>query len=70
MKQITLDYKLYQQELTEAATYGANLSTDIIKSIEDCLMHLNNYSSEEQYGDAKRRLHILLRDLKSYGKNK
>ena len=70
MKKITIDYKLYQQELTDAAMDGAKVTLELIQSIDKCLSDLDGYSSEEKFYKAKQEIHVILRDLKSYGKNK
>ena len=70
MKQITIDYKLYQQELTDAAMDGAKVTVELIDSIDDCLSHLSGYSTQEKFYKAKQELQVILKNLKSYGKKK
>lgn len=69
MKQITIDYKLYQQELTDASLFGAKMSKQLIKELEQYLITLDSSPTQQEYYETKRNIYKTLEKLISYGNN-
>jgi hypothetical protein len=70
IKTLNIDYNLYQEELSEAAIAGANLSVELIGAIERYLHIIDSARTQNDYYHARKELIQVLTNLKTYGKSK
>jgi hypothetical protein len=70
MKTITIDYELYQKELSEASLNGSKLTPELIKKIESHLALVNKAHTWDELHRSEIQLRNVIAKIESYGELK